>query len=477
MKKILFAASECTPFVKTGGLADVIGSLPQALQSEDLCEVRVVLPLYDEISSEWTEQMEKTADFQVQVGWRSQEASLYELNHEGVTYYFIGNDYYYTRKGIYGYYDDGERFVFFSRAVIEALQHIDYEPDVLHGHDWQTGLAVAFAKIFHPGNLKTVFTIHNIKYQGLMPHHAFNDLIQLPLEHFGGFEWNGMINCMKSGIFHADKITTVSPSYAEEIKDPFYGESLHPLLRERDADLSGVINGINAEDYNPMKDPNIPVNYSHSRVKKKENKEALQEELGLHVNRDIPVYIAISRLVEQKGFHLLERILDEFLQQEVQVIILGTGEYEFEESFKHLAWKHQGKMATLLKFDEGTARKLYASADFFLMPSKFEPCGLSQLIALRYKTVPIVRETGGLKDTVQPFNEITGEGNGFSFTNYNAHDLLSVMNYSLSIYHQPDLWNKLIKNVNKSQFSWKESAKAYAGIYSGLTETETAPEE
>ncbi|PYZ93806.1 glycogen synthase GlgA [Salipaludibacillus keqinensis] len=471
MEKILFAASECTPFVKTGGLADVIGSLPQALQDAKLSEVRVILPLYDEISSYWKEKMERKATFNVKVGWRDQHATLYTLEHEGVLYYFIANELYFTRKGIYGYYDDGERFVFFSQAVISAFPHLDYEPNVLHGHDWQTGLVMAFAKISPPlPNLKTVFTIHNIKYQGMMPHQAFDDLFNLPMEHFSGFEWNGMINCMKSGLFHADKITTVSPSYAEEIKDPYYSEGLHPILHERDADLVGVINGINIKDYHPMKDPYIKVNYKHSRVKKKENKIFLQEEFGLPVNRDIPMYVAISRLVEQKGFHLLERILEDFLQEDVQIIILGTGEKEFEDSFSHIASRYRDKMVTLLKFDEGLARRLYAGADFFIMPSMFEPCGLSQLIALQYKTVPIVRETGGLKDTVQPFNDFTGEGNGFSFTNYNAHDLLSVLMYSLNVYHQPEHWSRLLKNVNKSQFSWKESAKAYAEIYELLVE-------
>jgi len=473
MKKILFTASECTPFVKTGGLADVIGSLPQALLEAKLSEVRVILPLYDEISSEWREKMKEIATFDVKVGWRDQQATLYSLKHDGIFYYFIANNLYFTRKGIYGYYDDGERFVFFSQAVIDAFPYLDFIPDVLHAHDWQTGLTMAFAKITPPvPNLRTVFTIHNIKYQGVMPHQAFDDLFQLPLEHFAGFEWNGMINCMKTGLFHADKITTVSPSYAEEIKDPYYSEGLHTVLHQRALDLSGVINGINTNDYHPSKDPHIAVNYSHSRVKKKDNKEVLQKEFGLPVNREVPMYVAISRLVEQKGFHLLECILDEFLEQDVQVIVLGTGEYEFEHSFSHLALRHSEKMVTLLKFDEGLARQLYAGADFFIMPSMFEPCGLSQLIALQYKTVPIVRETGGLKDTVQPFNENTGEGNGFSFSHYNAHDLLSVMLYSLDVYHRSDSWARLIKNVNKSQFSWKESAKAYADIYEKIVDTE-----
>ncbi|WP_416151543.1 glycogen synthase [Salipaludibacillus sp. HK11] len=477
MKKILFAASECTPFVKTGGLADVVGSLPQALMEEKLAEVRVILPFYNEIPSEWKEKMERIASYNVKIGWRDQQATLFTLKDQEIVYYFIANDYYFTRQGTYGYYDDGERFVFFSQAVMKAFNHFDFIPDVLHGHDWQTGLAVAFAKVSPPiANLKTVFTIHNIKYQGKMPHQAFDDLFNLPLEHFSGFEWDGMINCMKSGLFHADKITTVSPSYAEEIKNPYFSEGLHSVLYNREQDLSGVINGVNTNDYNPSIDPHIAVNYSHSRVKKKDNKEVIQKEFNLSINRDVPLYVVISRLVEQKGFHLLEHIADEFLQHDVQLIILGTGDHEFEHSFSHIALRHSDKMVTLLKFDEGLARQLYAAADFFIMPSMFEPCGLSQLIALQYKTVPIVRETGGLKDTVQPFNAITGKGNGFSFTDYNAHDFLSTLNLSFEIYHDSESWKRLVKNVNKSQFGWKESAKAYTDIYESFNDAVTHEE-
>ena len=477
MKNILFTASECTPFIKTGGLADVIGSLPQALVKENLANVRVILPKYGEIPEQWHEQMEEIASFPVRIGWRNQGAKLFKLEHDAITFYFIENHHYFERHGIYGYYDDGERFVFYSKAVIESLPYLDFVPDILHAHDWQAGLTVAFANILQPvKNMKTIFTIHNIKYQGMLQYEAFDDLFNIPREHFAGFEWNGMLNAMKSGIFHADKITTVSPTYAEEIKQPFYGEGLEPLLRDRQGDLSGIINGINTEDYNPMKDPYIHANYQHSRVKKKENKKKLQEMIGLPVKPDVPMYIAISRFVEQKGFHLVEHILHDFLQQDVQVVILGTGEYEFESSFSWFAQNFPEKMATLLKFDEGLARQLYAAADFFLMPSKFEPCGLSQLISLQYKTVPIVRETGGLKDTVFPFNEFTGEGNGFSFQNYNAHELLEQMEYSLKVYHNEKQWQTLLKNVNKSKFSWTDSAVQYAELYRDLAASQTEGE-
>ncbi|PRO65388.1 glycogen synthase [Alkalicoccus urumqiensis] len=467
MTHIVFAASECTPFVKTGGLADVIGSLPQALREQTGHEISVILPLYDQMDEAYRSQLIPAGTLNVPVGWRSQGAALHKLVRDGITYYFVENEFYFGRHGAYGYFDDGERFVFFSRAVVEIIQGMEERPDILHAHDWQTGMAVAFANIMMP-DLKSVFTIHNIQYQGWMTHEAFYDLMNVGPEHFPGMEWHGMINCMKAAIFHADKITTVSPSYAEEIKQPYYGEGLDPLLNERSIDLMGIVNGIDTADYDPMKDPNLYVPYRTSRAKKKENKRWLQRELCLPEDGDIPMYAAISRFVEQKGFHLLERILDEFLQENVQVVILGTGDYAFEQSFAHFAGKYPDKMVTLLKFSEATARQIYAAADFFLMPSKFEPCGLSQLISLQYKTIPIVRETGGLRDTVLPYDEITGEGNGFSFANYNAHELLYTMRYSLLIYSRPELLKPLLQNVNKSRFSWKDSAKLYDGMYKEL---------
>ncbi|WP_100404369.1 glycogen synthase GlgA [Bacillus solitudinis] len=470
MKKVLFVASECTPFVKTGGLADVIGSLPQALNRTKKIETRVILPLYDEIPKKWHLKMSQITTIPIQLGWRKQSASLYSLVYEGITYYFISNDYYFSRKGLYGYYDDGERFIFFSKAVIEALPFLDFKPDVLHAHDWQAGMTVALAKILNPvEQLKTVLTIHNIKYQGIMPHHTFADFFNLPLSHFGGFEWRGMLNCLKSGLYHADKITTVSPSYAEEIKQPYFGEGLHPILQERSKDLLGILNGINIDEFNPKTDPHLFMNYQYSRMKKKENKIVLQEKLGLPVNADIPLYIMVTRLEEQKGLHLLQHCLDEFLQDDVQFILLGTGNIDFETYFYNASKRFPLKLSVHFIFDDALARQMYAAADFLIMPSKFEPCGLSQLIALQYKTVPIVRETGGLKDTVVAFDEMTGEGNGFSFTNYNAHDLLHVLQSSLRVYQHSTYWKTLLKNVNKSQFSWNHSAYEYITLYHSLS--------
>ncbi|RDW16205.1 glycogen synthase GlgA [Oceanobacillus chungangensis] len=472
MENVLFVASECAPFIKTGGLADVVGSLPQALKQNEQIETRVILPLYDEIAEVWKSKMEYLTSFDVKLGWRNQEVSMYTLNHDQIIYYFIANDYYFTRKGIYGYYDDGERFVFFSQAVIEALAHFDFKPDILHAHDWQAGMAVALANIIKPiDGMKTIFTIHNIKYQGMMPLDTFSDFFNLDREHIGGMEWNGMLNCLKSALFHADKITTVSPTYAEEIKHSYYGEGLDPMLIERSQDLVGILNGIDTREYNPLTDRHLSVNYRSARAKKIENRIALQEKLSLPIEGNMPLYIIVTRLVEQKGLHLVQTILEEFIQEDVQFIILGTGEPEFEHYFSDLANRYPKKVASLITFDEGLARQLYASADFFVMPSKFEPCGLAQLIALQYKTVPIVRETGGLKDTVIPYNELTGEGNGFSFANYNAHELLRVLRYSLAIYHYQTEWQQLLRNVNKSQFSWKDSAREYSNLYEQLVPT------
>lgn len=470
MENVLFVASECTPFVKTGGLADVIGSLPQALQSYEQKDVRVILPLYIEVAQEWREKMEHIATFNVVFGWRTQPVDLFKLTYDKIIYYFIANDYYFNREGIYGYYDDGERFIFFSHAVIEALNYLEFKPQVLHAHDWQTGTVVALTKIMKSTkHIQTIFTIHNIKYQGLLQVEDFSNLFNLSSEHIGGFEWRGMLNCLKSALFHTDKITTVSPTYAEEIKDPYFSEGLDPILLERSDDLVGVLNGIDIKAYNPLTDAALPVKYRSSRSKKQDNKILIQERFQLPIDREKPLYTIVTRLVEQKGLHLIQRVLDEFLQEDVQCIILGTGDEEFERYFTEAAERYPDKLVTLITFDESLARQLYASADFFLMPSQFEPCGLAQLISLQYKTVPIVRETGGLKDTVHSFNEYTGEGNGFSFSNYNAHDFLTVLRLSLKVYHDPSQWSILAKNVNESQFSWKDSAHDYTNIYERLT--------
>ncbi|WP_164993316.1 glycogen synthase [Macrococcus sp. DPC7161] len=471
MKKILFVASECTPFYKSGGLADVIGSLPQYLNATKKCDVRVILPLYDGVEGlkePFRNALKEEMIFQTQVGWRFQYTRILSLIHQGVTYYFVDNLQYFGRGGMYGYGDDGERFVFFSNAVIEFIYRGDFKPDVLHGHDWQAGAAVAICNIKKPvPGIQTVFTIHNIKYQGYLMYDAFDELLTIEREHFAGFEWNGMLNLMKAGLFHADKITTVSPTYAEEIKTPFYGEGLETILQMRSRDLLGIINGIDANDYNSMKDKNIHVNFKSSIPKKKENKLYLQEKLNLPVKEDIPVFAIITRMVEQKGLHLVMRIMEEFIQQDVQLVVLGNGEKEFENYFLMLQSKYPEKVHVTLGFNESFSREIYAGSDFFIMPSLFEPCGLSQLIALQYKSIPIVRETGGLKDTVQPYNEHTNEGTGLTFANYNAHELLDRLHYALFIYHNPSHYKHLIQNVAKVNNSWIQSANQYINIYRG----------
>ncbi|WP_018922926.1 glycogen synthase [Salsuginibacillus kocurii] len=466
MKQVLFAASEATPFIKTGGLGDVAGSLPHALNQTKEVEVAVVLPLYRDIGTEWRKKLEPIRTVPVRLGWRYHEARLLTYVHQGIRFYFIENDFYFGREGIYGYLDDGERFVFYNKAIEQALPYFFKKPDIIHAHDWQTSLLLALLKTAdRPLPVRSVLTIHNLQFQGKMHHDAFDQLIERPLKHFDGFEWDGMINLLKAGLFHADQITTVSPSYAEEIKTSYYGEGLHPVLNDRAYDLTGILNGIDTESYNPSNDKALPVPYQNEREGKLANKTHIQELLGLPVNKDLPLYLVISRLTDQKGFHLLTRIAGEFLQNDVQLVVLGTGEEVFESAFQGLADAYSENMAVRLAFDETLARKLYAGADFFIMPSKFEPCGLAQLIALQYKTAPIVRETGGLRDTIQPYNEYEGSGNGFSFNHFNAHELLHVLLYSLEVYNDPERFNTLYTNLTGEAFSWQASANAYASLY------------
>ncbi|MFB4163695.1 glycogen synthase [Alteribacillus sp. JSM 102045] len=468
MQNVLLTASECSPFIKTGGLADVIGSLPSALKKVHDCTVSVILPLYED-SNINQQEVNFVAAFNVPVGWRNQQAVLYKLIHNDITYYFIKNSYYFGRKGTYGYFDDGERFVFFSRAVIEAIPFLSFIPDIIHSNDWQTGLIPAFLKILQPiADVKSVFTIHNLQYQGAMPANMFYELLNVRDEHFFGMEWNGLLNCMKAGIFHADLITTVSPSYAKEIQYSYYGEGLDPLLHDLKDKLFGVVNGIDVNEFNPLTDTNLYKNYHQSPQDKKDNKKYLQQECGLPERSCVPVIGIVSRLVEQKGLSLVTCMLHEMMQEDVQLIILGTGEPSIEGSLLESLQQYREQLAVCNYFDEGLARRIYAGSDFFLMPSRFEPCGLGQLIALRYETVPIVRETGGLRDTIVPFNEHTLEGNGFSFTNYNAHDMFHAIQYALDLYRTPVLWHKVLQNIYTSSVSWDQSAKTYQSLYEKL---------
>lgn len=466
MKHVLFAASECTPFIKSGGLADVAGSLPQALAEQEV-EVSVILPLYKEIiESGYRPDMEEVFVFSTPVGWRNQYTRILKRRDRGVDYYFVDNEYYFNRDGLYGYVDDGERFIFFSNAIIEFMYRTEEHFDVLHCHDWQTGAAVAIGSIKrpHPG-MKTVYTIHNIKYQGWFEHSGFGEMLDLGMEHFAGFEWHGMMNMMKAAIYHADIITTVSETYADEILTPFFGEGLEPVLADRRGDLYGILNGLDTKDYDPLSDPAVSQQFKSSRADKLANKTAMQEALGFKVDERIPMYGVVTRLVAQKGLDLIRHIMHEFLESDVQLVVLGSGDAEYEEYFRLLEAHFPGKVHVTLGFSEPFARRIYASGDFFIMPSLFEPCGLGQLIAIRYLSAPIVRETGGLKDTVIPYDEYDHTGNGLSFANYNAHELLDRLKYSLKLYRSLEHMDALCRNMAASDYSWTASAQQYAALY------------
>ncbi|HHZ17213.1 MAG TPA: glycogen synthase GlgA [Peptococcaceae bacterium] len=473
--KVLYVASECAPFAITGGLGDVIESLPRAIQKKKV-DARVILPKYGNIPAEYKKEMMHVKSFTVPVGWRNQYAGLQVFEHQGITYYFIDNEGYFKREGIYGYFDEAERFSFFCRAVLESLQYMDdFQPDILHCNDWQTALVPVFLKEFYWDKplyqkIKTVFTIHNLKYQGVFWMNVEDVLgLSSSKQYDEAFEFYGDINFMKAGIYYADKITTVSNTYAEEIKTAYFGENLDGVLRKFGDKLVGIINGIDYNKYNPESDPHIYANYRTSLAKKEQNKLMLQEDMGLPVRNNVPMLGMVSRLTRQKGLDLLVYIIDELLSLDVQLVILGVGEYGYEHTLRYAAERHPAKMQLFLMFNEAMARKIYAASDLYLMPSLFEPCGLSHLIALRYGTLPVVRETGGLKDTIQSYNECTGEGNGFSFTNFNAHDFLFTIKRALDFYHnQPVIWNNIVKNAFKANYSWHTSAQRYIDLYESL---------
>jgi starch synthase len=474
MLKVLFVASECTPFAKTGGLGDVIESLPIALRERKI-DARVIIPKYSNIPAEYKKEMVHKKTFTVPVSWRQEYGGLEVLKHEGITYYFLDNEKYFKRDGFYGYFDEAERFAYFCRGVLECLPYLEFKPDILHCHDWHTGVIPLFLKTFYQNqpfyqNIKTVFTIHNLKYQGVFPMEILGDILGLGDSFKGneGLEFYGKVNFMKAGIVYADKITTVSETYAEEIKTAYFGENLDGILRKHEGKLQGIVNGIDNKKYNPETDPYIYVKYRSSVIKKQQNKAKLQEDLCLPV-KNVPLLAMVSRLTRQKGLDLLIYVLDELLALDVQLVILGTGEPGYEQALREAAERHSQKMKAYFMFNEEFAHKIYAGADLYLMPSLFEPCGLSQLIALRYGTLPIVRETGGLKDTIISYNEQTGEGNGFSFANFNAHDFLYTIKRALDFYNnRKPIWNRLFKNAFKANFSWTSSAQKYIELYEEL---------
>ena len=468
--KVLYVASEALPFMASGGLGDVAGSLPQALRKR-LIGCRVVMPLYDTIKQELKDKMTFVTNISVPVAWRRQYCGIFQAKHEGVIYYFIDNQYYFKRDTIYGHYDDAERFTFFARAVLEILPVVDFKPDIIHCNDWQSALTPVFYTTLYSKDpwyqgIKTVFTIHNIQYQGTYGMELVNDVIGLNPADTSVVEYDGDVNFMKGAIECADKVTTVSPSYAGEILDPWYSHGLDTILRERQWKLQGILNGIDIINYDPETDKAISKNYSVKDVKagKAANKADLQKAMGLPEKPDTPIIGLVSRLVSHKGLDLIKGILDELLSTtDVQVAVLGSGDWQYENFFKEMQAKYPDKLAATIGFIPALSRKVYAGSDLFLMPSKSEPCGLSQMIALRYGTVPIVRETGGLRDSITDSGD--GQGNGFTFKTYNAHDMLGAIRRGLDAYWNKDNWDVLVDRAMNSDYSWGKSANEYIKMY------------
>ena len=479
---IAFASAEAAPFVKTGGLGDVAGSLPQALKSAG-AEVVVLVPKYDTIAQEYKDRMEHLCDFYVPLGWRNEYCGLERLTHGDVDYLFIDNERYFSRGYPYGFFDDGERFAFFSKAVVEALQYLPYALDgftcdVLHCNDWHTAMAPVFLREFYQGlplyeNVKCVFSIHNIAFQGQFTAKILNDILGLAHVPAAAFQLTcgpDAINYMQGALNYTDAITTVSPTYAEEIKTPDFGEHLDGILRRRAPILQGIVNGIDTTGFDPATDPRIAANYTvEDRSGKAECKARLQEELGLEVRDDRPLMVMVTRLTRQKGIDLVTYALDRILSGGVQVAVLGTGDPEYENALHYFEGKYPGTCAARIQFDPALSQRMYAGADLFLMPSLFEPCGLSQMIAMRYGTLPIVRETGGLKDTVIPYNQFTGEGTGFSFAHFNGDEMGdAVFRAARLFWDDRKAFNGLVENAMKADFSWKRSADAYLALYHNL---------
>ena len=477
-KNVLFVSSEAVPFIKTGGLADVAGSLPKYFDKEHY-DVRVMLPKYLCIPEKWRNQMKYVTHFYMDLAWRSQYVGVLEMEYAGVHYYFIDNEFYFAGPKPYGYiHEDIEKFAFFSKAALSAMPLLGFKPDIVHCHDWQTGLVPVYMKErFHDGeffrDMKSIMTIHNLKFQGIWDLKKVKDITGLPPYFFTSdkLEAYGDANYLKGGIVYADAVTTVSDSYAEEIKTPFYGEHLDGLMRARSNCLTGIVNGIDYEEFNPATDTRIVSNYNQKtfRKEKPKNKKALQQELGLEVNDKKFMIGIVSRLTDQKGLDLIAYMMDQICAEDVQLVILGTGESQYENMFRHFAWKYPDRVSANIYYSEDMSHKIYASCDAFLMPSLFEPCGLSQLMSLRYGTVPIVRETGGLKDTVEPYNEYESTGTGFSFANYNAHEMMNTINYAKHVfYNNKREWNKIVDRGMLKDFSWASSAKKYQKLYDNL---------
>jgi len=471
---ILFVSTEAVPFAKTGGLGDVVGSLPSELIKKG-ADVRVMLPLYKSIKDEYAPSMIFHRAYTVDLGWRSCYCGLFSMEYNEVTFYFIDNEQYFYRDGYYGHFDDGERFAYFSKATLESLKYIDFDPDILHCNEWQSALVPVFLKTHYRDNeyyqkLRTVFTIHNIEYQGIYGKEIISDVLGINKKDAGILMMNGDVNYMKGAIVTCDRLTTVSPSYAKEITYPFYSHGLHTIIEENMYKLSGILNGIDYKAYNPYRDKALAVKYSkNSRDKKKINKARLQEELGLDTASDAPLIGMVGRLAEHKGLPLVTAVFDRIMENQVQFVLLGTGQKEFEDFFRNKAAEYKGRVAAITAFSAELASRIYAGADLFLMPSISEPCGLAQMISLRYGTIPVVRATGGLKDSIEPYNPATGKGNGVRFDSINAHDMLDAVKRGLDLYRQPEHWQKLMTNAFNTDCSWKRSAVEYMSLYELIT--------
>jgi len=473
--KIWFAASEAIPFAKTGGLADVAGSLPKALKKLGL-DIRVVMPKYRQIPQEYINKMAFLGYTFVDLAWRHEYCGIFKLEHEGVLYYFLDNEHFFSREWFYGQADDGERFTFFCKAILEVLPVIDFRPYIIHCNDWQTGLVSVllddhyrwFRKNDFYKNIHTVMTIHNMKYQGVFPKDMMDEILGLSWEYFHheGIEFYDHINFLKAGLAYSAKITTVSKVYAEEIQSDYFGENLSGIIRKRSADLAGITNGIDYNENNPADDKRLYAGFDVENMEgKQKNKVMLQKETGLKVSARTPLIGLISRLVDQKGLDLVDRMIGELMDLDLQMIVLGTGDKKYEDMFLWAQSAFPGKMSANIRYDEVLAQRIYAGCDMFLMPSLFEPCGLSQIFSMRYGTVPIVRETGGLRDTVIPYNEDTGAGTGFSFGNYNAHEMKDAVLRAIAIYKKRKKWEMIVKQCMSQDFSWDRSATEYKELY------------
>ena len=470
-KKILFVASEAAPFIATGGLAEVIGSLSKAVAKDERFDVRVIIPLYQDIKKEFRKDFKFIGNIFVPLSWRNQYCGIFEYEANNVKFYFVDNEYYFKRPGCYGYYDDGERYAFFCRSVMEILSFIGFYPDIMHCHDWQAALAALYLKTIYCYRpeyqfIRAVFTIHNIEYQGKYSLDILEDLFGISKRYTYLVEYDRCINLMKGAIECCEFFSTVSPTYAGEIKDPYFSHGLDPIIRRNEFKLCGILNGIDPDYYNPETDLSLFANYSAKDFTNKAVcKAELQRMLNLPVREDTPIIAMISRLVAHKGLDLVKAVIEQALRGDVQFVLLGTGDSAYENYFTDLARRYPGKVVSIVSFNSDLSRKIYSGADIFLMPSKSEPCGLSQMIASRYGTVALVRETGGLRDSITPYG---AGGNGFTFHNYNAHDMLYVLEEAIQVYHNKEEWKKLVKKAMETDFSWATSARYYEGLYLGL---------